>query len=87
MKKLSLAVTDLGVRSAIGTMPYDTDADVLGERPALATGLVVAVSFAGYLALTIVLDGTVRPVESALFAVAFTVVYVGFGLASQRFGE
>lgn len=68
-------------------MEYSTDKDIVREQPVLATVLVVVVSFVGYVGLTLVLDGAVRPVESALFAGAFTVVYMAFALMSQRLGE
>jgi len=52
-------------------------ADLVLDRPALATAVVAAVATVAYLAIQLVLDGAVAPVETAAFALIFTVVYVG----------
>jgi hypothetical protein len=56
----------------------DTEADdILRERPVLATAAVAAVSALAYVAVQVVLDGVVDPVETAIFVLVFTLVYVG----------
>jgi hypothetical protein len=51
--------------------------DILRERPVLATAAVAAVSALAYVAVQVVLDGVVDPVETAIFVLVFTLVYVG----------
>jgi hypothetical protein len=51
--------------------------DILRERPVLATAAVAAVSALAYVAVRVVLDGVVDPVETAIFVLVFTLVYVG----------
>ncbi|PSQ04801.1 hypothetical protein BRC92_03810 [Halobacteriales archaeon QS_4_69_31] len=51
--------------------------DILRERPVLATAAVAAVSALAYVAVQVVLDGVVDPVETAMFVLVFTLVYVG----------
>ena len=51
--------------------------DILRERPVLATAAVAAVSALAYVAVQVVLGGVVDPVETAIFVLVFTLVYVG----------
>ena len=51
--------------------------DILRERPVLATAAVAAVSALAYVAVRVALDGVVDPVETAIFVLVFTLVYVG----------
>ena len=50
--------------------------DVLLEQPVVATALVAAVATAAYVGVQAVLDGSVDALETVLFVVAFTLVYV-----------
>jgi hypothetical protein len=61
----------------------DDSDDVIERRPVLALGLTVAVAAGAYAAVTVLMRGTVDPVETALFAVAFTAVYAVFAFYSE----
>jgi membrane protein implicated in regulation of membrane protease activity len=50
--------------------------DVLVEQPVLATAIVAAGAAAAYVGVQVVLDGGVAPLETAVFVVVFTAVYV-----------
>ena len=55
-------------------MNMDAD-DILVEQPVLATAIVAA-GAAAYVGVQVVLDGGVAPLETAVFVVVFTAVYV-----------
>lgn len=50
--------------------------DILLEQPVVATALVAAVATAAYVGVQTALDGSVAVLETVLFVVAFTLVYV-----------
>ena len=50
--------------------------EILLEQPIVATALVAAVATAAYVGVQAVLDGSVDALETVLFVVAFTLVYV-----------
>jgi hypothetical protein len=54
-----------------------TDA-VLEEQPIAGVLLAVVVAGVGYAAISLVWNGGVDPLETLIFAVVFTVVYVAF---------
>jgi membrane protein implicated in regulation of membrane protease activity len=56
-------------------MNMDAD-DVVLDRPVLATAVVAAVAAVAYVAIQVVLGESVAPLETAVFVVVFTVVYV-----------
>ena len=56
-------------------MNMDAD-DVVLDRPVLATAMVAAVAAIAYVGIQVVLGEAVAPVETAVFVVVFTVVYV-----------
>jgi len=50
--------------------------DILVEQPVLATAIVAAGAALAYVGVQFVLDGAIAPVETAVFVVVFTAVYV-----------
>jgi membrane protein implicated in regulation of membrane protease activity len=50
--------------------------DVLVEQPLLATTIVAAGAAVAYAGVQLALDGAVAPLETAVFVVVFTAVYV-----------
>lgn len=50
--------------------------DLLLDRPVAATAVVAAVAALAYVGVQVVLDGSVAPLETAVFVVVFTAVYV-----------
>ena len=58
--------------------------DVVVEQPALAVALVAVVATAVYVGLQVLLDGSVAPVETAIFTAVFTLVYVGGNYLLRR---
>lgn len=50
--------------------------DILVERPVVATAIVAAVATVAYVGIQLALGDAVAPVETVLFVVVFTVVYV-----------
>jgi len=60
---------------------------VVAERPVVATVLVAVVATVAYVAIQLVLDGSVSPVETAVFTAVFTLVYVGGNYLLQRNGS
>jgi membrane protein implicated in regulation of membrane protease activity len=50
--------------------------DVVVDRPVLATALVAAVAAIAYVGIQVVLGDAVAPLETAVFVVVFTTVYV-----------
>lgn len=56
----------------------DGPADLVEERPVGALALAVVVAAFGYVAATLLLFGRVNLLETAVFAVVFTVVYWSF---------
>lgn len=62
--------------------------DILVEQPVLATAIVAAGAAVAYAGVQVVLDGGVAPVETAVFVVVFTAVYVlGNRYLRQRAGD
>jgi len=56
-------------------MNMDAD-DVVLDRPFLATAVVAAVAAIAYVGLQVVLGEALAPLETAVFVVVFTAVYV-----------
>ena len=52
--------------------------ELLEEQPIGTLLLAVVVAAVGYAAITLAIDGRVNLLETAIFAVVFTVVYVAF---------
>jgi len=50
---------------------------LVADYPVASTALVAAVATLVYAGLQLALDGAVAPVETAMFVVVFTAVYVG----------
>jgi membrane protein implicated in regulation of membrane protease activity len=50
--------------------------DIVIDRPALATGVVAAVAAVAYVGIQVALGEAVAPLETAVFVVVFTAVYV-----------
>lgn len=70
-----------------GGMNMEAD-DLVVERPVASTLLVAAVATVAYVALQLVLDGVVAPLETVVFVALFTVVYVGGNwVLRQRAGD
>lgn len=61
----------------------DDSETVVRQRPVLATVLVVLVGGLAYAGISQVFRQTVDPLEVALFAVGFAVVYLAFGLYAE----
>ena len=58
--------------------------DIVVERPVVATVLVAAVAAVAYVGIQLLLDGAIAPVETAVFVVVFTAVYVGGNRVLRR---
>ena len=58
--------------------------DVAVERPVVATALVAGVAAVAYVGIQLVLDRGIAPVETAVFVVVFTAVYVGGNRVLRR---
>ena len=58
--------------------------DVVVERPVVATALVAGVAAVAYVGIQLVLDRGIAPVETAVFVVVFTAVYVGGNRVLRR---
>jgi len=56
-------------------MNMDAD-DVVLDRPVLAAAVVATVAAVAYVGIQLVLGESVAPLETAVFVVVFTVVYV-----------
>jgi len=56
-------------------MNMDAD-DVVLDRPVLATAVVAVVAAIAYVGIQVVLGEAIAPVETAVFVVVFTAVYV-----------
>lgn len=63
------------VQSSIVSMNTEAE-DILVERPVVATAVVAAVAAVAYAGIQLALGDAVAPVETVLFVVVFTVVYV-----------
>ena len=50
--------------------------DILVEQPVLATAIVAAGAAVAYVGVQLALDGGVAPLETSVFVVVFTAVYV-----------
>jgi len=66
-----------------GGMNMDVD-DIVVEQPLVATALVAAVATVVYVGLQLAMDGAVAPVETAVFTLIFTLVYVGGNYLLRR---
>ena len=58
--------------------------DVAVERPVVATALVAGVAAVAYVGIRLVLGRGIAPVETAVFVVVFTAVYVGGNRVLRR---
>ncbi|PSP67481.1 hypothetical protein BRC70_08080 [Halobacteriales archaeon QH_6_68_27] len=58
--------------------------DVVVERPVVATALVAGVAAVAYVGIRLVLGRGIAPVETAVFVVVFTAVYVGGNRVLRR---
>ena len=58
--------------------------DVVVERPVVAMALVAGVAAVAYVGIRLVLDRGIAPVETAVFVVVFTAVYVGGNWVLRR---
>ena len=58
--------------------------DVVVGRPVVATALVAGVAAVAYVGIRLVLDRGIAPVETAVFVVVFTAVYVGGNRVLRR---
>ena len=58
--------------------------DIVVERPVVAVVLVAAVAAVTYVGIQLLLDGAIAPVETAVFVVVFTAVYVGGNRVLRR---
>ena len=58
--------------------------DVVVERPVVATALVAGVAAVAYVGIRLVLGRGIAPVETAVFVVVFTAVYVGGNWVLRR---
>jgi predicted membrane-bound dolichyl-phosphate-mannose-protein mannosyltransferase len=58
--------------------------DVVVARPVVAVVLVAAVAAVTYVGIQLLLDGAIAPVETAVFVVVFTAVYVGGNWVLRR---
>ncbi|ACV12379.1 hypothetical protein Huta_2212 [Halorhabdus utahensis DSM 12940] len=52
--------------------------DVPAEKPAVAVAISAVVATVVYLAIQLVMDGSINPVETAAFVIVFTGVYAAF---------
>lgn len=64
--------------------PVQNGIEVLDEYPVVGFAAVVAVASIAYAAITFLLDGAVNVVATAVFAVVFAAVYVGFSWYVDR---
>jgi hypothetical protein len=51
--------------------------DIVLERPVLATAAVALVAAVADVGMQLALDGEIVPVQTAIFVVVFTAVYIG----------
>lgn len=58
--------------------------EVLDEYPIAGLGVVVAVAALAYVLISAVFEGSVNPINTAIFAVVFTGVYAGASLYLER---
>lgn len=56
----------------------ETSESVIEENPILAGVIIVAVAAVAWVGISVVMRGTVDPLETGIFAVAFGAVYLGF---------
>lgn len=62
----------------------DTCETVLERRPIVASAAVLAIALGVYAAISVAISGGVDPLETGLFAAAFTVVYVAVAGPTDR---
>jgi uncharacterized membrane protein YcaP (DUF421 family) len=61
--------------------------EITTEYPVAATVVVALVGVVGYVVPTAIFGNPIEPLPTAIFAVAFAVVYVGISVLQQRFPE
>lgn len=61
----------------------DESDDIIEQNPVLALLLIVVIGAGAYAGISLLMRGTVNPVEVGVFAVIFAVVYVVFAFYSE----
>ena len=62
----------------------DDSDDIIQQRPVLAIAAIVVIATVAYAVISLVMNGSVDPIETVVFAVAFAVVYSVFAFYSER---
>lgn len=61
----------------------DESVSVIEQRPVLAVAIIFVVGAVAYAGISLLVQGTVSPTETGLFAVVFSVVYVVFAYVTK----